>query len=104
MAFSIYEPYGGFHELKSLQVMGTASMIEPFSDEYIKIMEFKNIPLEAMKKLPQPMNLIKIVPGDLAVQVVEEIVRVDLLAFFRESLSGHADDRIEKHRMQAAGA
>ena len=37
-------------------------MIEPFCDEYIKIMEFKKIPLEAMKKLPQPMNLIKIVP------------------------------------------
>ena len=62
VAFAIYEPYGGFHELKSLQVMGTASMIEPFSDEYIKIMEFKKIPIEAMKKLPQPMNLIKIVP------------------------------------------
>lgn len=62
VAFAIYEPYGGFHELKSLQVMGIASMIEPFSDEYIKIMEMKKIPVEAMKKLPMPMNLIKIVP------------------------------------------
>ena len=62
MAFAIYEPYGGFHELKSLQVMGVASTIEPFCDEYIKIMEMKKIPVEAMRKLPQPMNLIKIVP------------------------------------------
>ena len=62
VAFAIYEPYGGFHQLKSLQVMGVASMVEPFTDEYLKIMEYKKIPVEAMKKLPMPMNLIKIVP------------------------------------------
>ena len=56
VALAIYEPYGGFHELKSLQIMGIASMIEPFSDEYLKIMEHKRIPIDAMKKLPQPMN------------------------------------------------
>ena len=61
VAFAIYEPYGGFHQLKSLQVMGIASMVEPFTDEYLKIMEHKKIPVEAMKKLPQPMNLIKVV-------------------------------------------
>ena len=60
MAFAIYEPYGGFHQLKSLQVMGLASMVEPFTDEYLKIMEHKKIPVEAMKKLPMPMNLIRI--------------------------------------------
>ena len=60
VAFAIYEPYGGFHELKSLQVMGLAGMVEPFTDEYLKIMEYKKIPVEAMKKLPQPMNLIKV--------------------------------------------
>ena len=62
VAFAIYEPYGGFHQLKSLQVMGLASMIEPFTEEYLKIMEYKKIPVEAMKQLPMPMNLIKIVP------------------------------------------
>ncbi len=29
---------------------------------YLKIMEHKKIPVEAMKKLPMPMNLIKIMP------------------------------------------
>ncbi len=37
-------------------------MVEPFSDEYLELMEHKKIPTEVMKKLPQPMNLIKIVP------------------------------------------
>ena len=62
VAFAIFEPYTGFHQLKSLQVMGVASMVEPFTDEYLKIMEIKKIPVDAMKKLPLPLNLIKIVP------------------------------------------
>ena len=36
--------------------------MEPFSDEYLKLMEHKKIPVEAMKKLPHPMNLIRVVP------------------------------------------
>ena len=28
----------------------------------MKLMEHKKIPMEAMKKLPHPMNLIKVVP------------------------------------------
>ena len=41
---------------------GSAEIVEPFSGEYLKLLEFKKIPLEAMKKLPQPMYLIKIAP------------------------------------------
>lgn len=62
VGLAIFEPYGGFGQLKSLQVEGEASMVEPFSDEYLKLMEHKKIPLEAMKMLPQAMNLIKVVP------------------------------------------
>lgn len=61
VGLAIYEPYGGFANLKSLQVEGIANMVEPFFEEYLKIMEHKKIPVEAMKKLPQPMNLIKVV-------------------------------------------
>ena len=63
VAFAIYEPYGGFGKLKGLQVTGTAEIVEPFSGEYLKLLEHKKIPLEAMKKLPQPMHLIKIIPS-----------------------------------------
>ena len=62
VGLAIFEPYGGFGQLKSLQVQGVASMVEPFSEEYLKLMEYKKIPVEAMKKLPQAMNLIKVVP------------------------------------------
>ena len=62
VGMAIYEPYGGFGNLKSLQVEGNAEIIEPFSDEYMKLLEYKKIPVEAIKKMPHPMNLIKIVP------------------------------------------
>ena len=60
--FAIFESYGGFGQLKGLQIMGTAEMVEPFSAEYLKLLEHKKIPIDAMKKLPTPMNLIKLVP------------------------------------------
>ncbi len=62
MGIAIFEPYDGFGQLKSLQVQGEAVMVEPFSDEYLMLMKHKKILVEAMKKLPQAMNLIKVVP------------------------------------------
>lgn len=62
VGLAIFEPYGGFGQLKSLQVQGIAELVEPFSDEYLRLMEHKKIPVEAMKKLPQAMNLIKVKP------------------------------------------
>jgi len=62
VGMAIYEPYDGFGNLKSLQVEGNAEIIEPFSDEYMKLLEYKKISVEAIKKMPHPMNLIKIVP------------------------------------------
>ena len=62
VGLAIFESYNGFGKLKSLQVEGVAEMVEPFSDEYLKLLEHKKIPVDAMKKLPQPMNLIKVVP------------------------------------------
>ena len=62
VGMAIYEPYGGFGNLKSLQIEGGAEIIEPFSNEYMKLLEYKKIPVVAIKKMPHPMNLIKIVP------------------------------------------
>ena len=62
IGFSIFEPFEGFNKVKGLQITGRAEMIEPFCDEYLMVMEYKHIPLEAMKKLPNFLNLIKIVP------------------------------------------
>ncbi len=62
VSLAIYDAYDGFGNLKGLQVQGKAEMIEPFSPEYIKLLDHKKIPVENMKKLPKPMNLIKVIP------------------------------------------
>lgn len=62
VCIAIYDKYDGFGNLKGMQVSGTAELIEPFSPEYIEAAESKKIPLQALKQLPEPMNLIKVTP------------------------------------------
>jgi len=65
VCLAIYDKYDGFGNLKGMQVMGVADVIEPFSDEYIAAAEFKKIPIDALKKLPESMNLIKVTPKEI---------------------------------------
>lgn len=62
VCLAIYDKYDGFGNLRSLQVTGIAAMVEPFSEEYNAHAAFKKIPLDALKKLPSPMNLICVTP------------------------------------------
>lgn len=62
VCLAIYDKYKGFGNLKGMQVTGVADVIEPFSNEYISIAEFKKIPIDMLRKLPEPINLIKIIP------------------------------------------
>ena len=62
VCLAIYDKYDGFGNLSSLQVTGIAAMVEPFSEEYNAHAAFKKIPLDALKKLPSPMNLICVTP------------------------------------------
>lgn len=62
VCLSIFDKYNGFGTLKGLQVTGIAEIIAPFSKKYIKAAEYKKIPIEALKKLTHPINLICIVP------------------------------------------
>ena len=62
VCLAIYDKYNGFGSLKSLQVMGKAELIEPFSDIYNAHAEYKKIPITALKKLESPMHLICVTP------------------------------------------
>ncbi len=62
---AVFDKYQGFGQLKGMQIHGKAYVVEPFSEEYIQAADFKGIPVEALKKLPEPMNLIKIVPVEI---------------------------------------
>lgn len=62
VCLAIYDKFDGFGKLKGMQITGIAEMIAPFSKAYIELAEYKKIPLEALKKLQHPMNLIRILP------------------------------------------
>lgn len=57
-----FDKYEGFGKLKGMQVTGEAELVAPFSDEYNAAAEFRKIPLDALKKMPHTMNLIKVQP------------------------------------------
>ncbi len=65
VCLAVYDKYDGFGKLKGIQVSGIAAVVEPFSEEYIRAAEYKKIPIEALKKLPEPMNLIKVTPKEI---------------------------------------
>jgi nitroimidazol reductase NimA-like FMN-containing flavoprotein (pyridoxamine 5'-phosphate oxidase superfamily) len=62
VCLAIYDRYDGFGNLKGMQVMGTAEMIEPFSETYLAHAACKHIPEAALRKLAEPMNLIRVQP------------------------------------------
>ena len=51
--------------MKSAQVQGTAAIVELFSEEYTVEAAFRKIPLDTLKKLPEPMWLLKIIPDEI---------------------------------------
>lgn len=62
VCLAIFDKYQGFGNLKGMQVTGIAQMVEPFTEEYITAAEFKKIPIDALRKLSEPINVIKIIP------------------------------------------
>ena len=63
----IYDKYDGADNLKSIQVIGKADLVEPFSDTYNKHAKIKKLPVETLKKLASPMNLICVTPVKMEV-------------------------------------
>ncbi len=65
VSLAVFEKNPDFGELKSVQVMGTAKLIEPMSAEYIAHAEYKKIPALVLQKLADqghPMHLLCITP------------------------------------------
>jgi len=64
VCLAVYESYTGFGSIQGMQVSGTAAMIQPFCKAYEQEAQIRKIPLEAMKKLPEPMHLIRVMPTE----------------------------------------
>ena len=65
VSLAVFDKNPSFGELKSVQVMGKAAIIEPMSAEYVSHAEYKKVPVAALQKLfdqDRPMHLICITP------------------------------------------
>ncbi len=51
VSLAVFDKNPDFGELKSVQVMGSAELIEPMSEEYIAHAEYKKVPVAALQKL-----------------------------------------------------
>ena len=65
IAAAVFETGASFGRLKPLQIEGIAELVGLFSDEYKNAAEFRKIPLQALKKLEEPMWLLKIIPIEI---------------------------------------
>jgi uncharacterized protein YhbP (UPF0306 family) len=65
VAAAVFETNASFGGLKSIQIEGDAAIVDPFTDAYNAAAAFRKIPLEALKKLAEPMWLLKIVPTEI---------------------------------------
>ena len=65
VSLAVFDKNPSFGELKSVQIMGKAEIIEPMSAVYIAHAEYKKIPIAALQKLADqghPMHLLCITP------------------------------------------
>lgn len=65
VAAAVFESNASFGGLKSVQIEGKVEVAELFSDEYNAAAAFRKIPIETLKKLPEPMWLLKITPSEI---------------------------------------
>ena len=65
VSLAVFDKNPSFGELKSVQIMGKAEIVEPMSASYVTHAEYKKIPIAALQKLADqghPMRLICIKP------------------------------------------
>jgi nitroimidazol reductase NimA-like FMN-containing flavoprotein (pyridoxamine 5'-phosphate oxidase superfamily) len=60
VAAAVYEPYAGMNRLASVQIAGTASVIDPNMATYQALCAVRGIDEAALKALPTPLYLLEI--------------------------------------------
>ena len=63
VSLAVYEPYGGFGKLRSVQVTGIAAIVDPNSDEFARAAEAKGIVGPSLERVKGMLHLIKVTPS-----------------------------------------
>jgi flavodoxin/uncharacterized protein YhbP (UPF0306 family) len=62
VSIAIFNNYTSMNELKGIQISGKSEIIPCWSEEYIQVINFKGLNINALRNLPVDLNLIKVVP------------------------------------------
>lgn len=62
VCIAIFNSYTSMNELKGLQISGKSEIVPCWNEEYIELMNYRGLNIEALKKLPVNLNLIKVFP------------------------------------------
>lgn len=62
VCLAIFEPSSDFGDLSSIQITGTAEILEIGCARYSKVLEYKGYSENAIRKMPTPLYLIEITP------------------------------------------
>ena len=62
VSLCVYEDYKNMNNLCGLQISGEAEILQSWSDEYMDVLNRKDLKIENISKLPFDMNVIKITP------------------------------------------
>ena len=63
VCLAIFDPYQGFASVAGMQVSGSAEMVKPWSEAYLRLLKQKGLSPDALKKQPRALRLIKIKPS-----------------------------------------
>lgn len=64
VCLAVFDSSSEFGSLHSVQIQGTATIVEPFSAAYLQALAAKHIPEEAARKAGGRLHLIKVVPQE----------------------------------------
>ena len=64
VCLAIFDAYGAA-PLAGMQIMGTAELVEDWSEEYVRLLERKGINAETFKKSGHALHLLHIVPSNI---------------------------------------
>ncbi|WP_160692506.1 flavodoxin domain-containing protein [Clostridium sp. C2-6-12] len=62
VSITVFDKYTSMNELKGIQISGKSKIIPCWSEEYIQVINFKGLNINALRNLPVDLNLIKVVP------------------------------------------
>lgn len=62
VSIAIFNEYTSMSELKGMQIYGKSEIIPHQIKEYIQVIKFKGLNINALRNLPVDLNLIKVVP------------------------------------------